>query len=788
MKVSLNWLSDFVSLNDIPTDEFAKTIINQSVEIEGLYPMSEAKNLVVGHTVSCEKHPDADKLSVCTVDVGRETLQIVCGAPNVDKNQKVIVALVGAVLPGDFKIKKTALRGVESHGMICSLKELGIDEKYHQETGIHVMDESAPVGADAIEYLGFDDTILELDLTPNRPDLLSMQGIAYDIKAMFDKPLTLKTTEYNKTDKANPLTVKTTTNKCMSYYAQVLDNIEIKPSPQWMKARLIASGIRPINNVVDITNYVMLETNQPLHAFDFDKVGSEEIVVKEAIDNDQFKTLDEQVRSLKTGDILITNGKTPIALGGVMGGFDSEVTKGTQSLILESATFDPISIRKTSKRLDLKSESSLRFEKGLDPKKTKYALDRASELLVKYANATVRREVKSFDHNTYQKPDIRMDLNKINNILGTALTIQAIETILTRLDFEYKVSDTTFIITPPSRRVDINTYQDMIEEIGRIYDYNNLPVSLPKTISKGGLSEYQRFKRNVRHVLSGLNMDETLNYSLIPEKEIFDLTPYKNTAYVKLANPISDKHDTLSVSVLNGLVKTASHNINRKQSSVNIYELGKRYTVSKETEILGLLMYGVYRNKRWQGSKSSDFFTLKGIIEALLDRFNITNATYEKTIISNHHPHQTALIKAGNEVIGHIGKLHPEYAQKHLSADDVFVAELEIEMLYKRADFSPNYEKVLRFPSVSRDIALIVDETVLAGDLIRSIYENSTRVLKDAYVFDVYQGEHLEEGKKSLAIRLRFEDKSGTLKTSTIDEIIKNILEGLKNEHNATLR
>ncbi len=788
MKVSLNWLSDYVSLNDIPNDEFVSTIINQAVEIEGLYPLSEAKNLVIGHTVSCEKHPDADKLSVCMVDVGDETLQIVCGADNVDKNQKVIVALVGAVLPGDFKIKKTTLRGVESNGMICSLKELGIDEKYHQEAGIHVMDKNAPVGEDAIAYLGFEDMVLELDLTPNRPDLLSMQGIAYDIKAMFNKPLTLPIPEYNKTDKENPLTVKTNTEKCMSYYAQVLDNIEIKPSPQWMKARLIASGIRPINNVVDITNYVMLETNQPLHAFDLDKVGSDEIVVKEASDNDQFKTLDEQMRTLKAGDILITNGKTPIALGGVMGGFDSEVTKETQSLILESATFDPISIRKTSKRLDLKSESSLRFEKGLDPKKTKYALDRATELLVKYANATVRKEIQSFDNNTAIKPAIHIDLEKINKILGTALTLNDIAGILERLDFEYKLSNTSFAITPPTRRVDINTYQDIIEEIGRIYDYNNLPVSLPKTISKGGLSDYQRFKRNVRHVLSGLNMDETLNYSLIPEKEIFDLTPHKNTAYVKLANPISDKHDTLSVSVLNGLVKTAAHNINRKQSSVNIYELGKRYTVSKETEILGLLMYGVYRNKRWQGAKSSDFFTLKGIIEALFDRFNLTNATYEKTTITNHHPHQTALIKVGNEVVGHIGKLHPEYAQKHLSADDIYVAELEIETIYKLSDFSPKYEKVLRFPSVSRDIALIVDETILAGDLIRSIYENSTSVLKESYVFDVYQGDNLEEGKKSLAIRLRFEDKSGTLKTSTIDEIIKNILEGLKNDYNATLR
>ncbi len=788
MKVSINWLKDYVSLKDIPTDEFLSTIINQSVEIESYTPLSDSKNLVVGHTISCEKHPDADKLSVCMVDVGEETLQIVCGAPNIDKHQKVIVALPGATLPGGFKIKKTTLRGVESNGMICSLKELGIDEKYHHETGIHVMREDAPIGDDAVEFLGLDDFVLELDLTPNRPDLLSMHGLAYDIKAMFNKPITLPLPNYEPSEAINPLTIRTDTKKCMSYYGQVIDNITIKPSPEWLKARLIASGIRPINNVVDITNYVMLETNQPLHAFDYDKVETDKIVVREASQGETFLTLDEQTRTLKDGDILITNGEKPIALGGVMGGLETEVTDTTRALVLESATFDPITIRKTSKRLDLKSESSLRFEKGLDPLKTRYAIDRASELLIQYAGAQVRQNLQYFDHNPFDNNPIEISLATINQILGTTLNVQDVKTIFDRLDFEFDLNEKTFVVYAPTRRVDIKTYQDIIEEIGRIYDYNNLPLTLPSTVSKGGLSDYQRFKRSIRTVLSGLGLDETLSYSLIPEKEVFDLTPNTSEKHVKLANPISDIHNTLSISTLNGLVKTAAHNINRKHPSVNIFEIGKRYTLEQESELLGILMHGVYKDERWQGSPKSDFFTLKGIVEAVLKHFNIQHAVYEKTNISNHHPHQTASIYVGEDYLGHIGKLHPEYTQSHLSADDVYVAELEIETLFTLADFTPPYEKVLRFPSVSRDIALIVDDSILAGNIIRSIYEYSTSVLKDAYVFDVYQGDRLEENQKSLAIRLRFEDKSGTLKASTIDEIIKNILEGLKNDHNATLR
>ncbi len=787
MKISLNWLNDYVSLDDISHDELQRRITIQSQEVDSLIPLTEAKNLVVGETITCEGHPDADKLSLCSVNVGSETLQIICGAPNVKAHQKVIVALPGAILPNDFKIKKTQIRGVESNGMICSLKELGIEEKYHHEDGIHVLPNDVEVGADALEVLGFDDYVLDLDLTPNRPDLLSMHGMAYDIKALFDVPVHLPSPKVKTSEKTNPFTIKTSTDKCLSYYGAVIDDIKIKESPLWLKARLIASGIRPINNVVDITNYVMLETNQPLHAFDYAKVKSDTILVREAKEGETFTTLDEQKRFLKAGDILITNGHEPIALGGVMGGLDSEVSETTTTILLESAIFDTTQIRKTSQRLDLKSESSIRFERGLDYKKTAYALKRAGELLAKYANATIRRNTAYFDNHDTQTDVIDLSLKKVNRVLGTELSAKTIQDILRRLDFTYQFKDDIFAIEKPSRRVDIKTYQDLIEEIGRIYDYNNLKDTLPVTISKGGLSDYQRFKRQLRHSLTGLGLSETITYTLMNDHQLFDLMPYKELKPVKLANPISEEHSSLILTPLNNLLKMTAYNVARRSENVHAFEISKTYQLNYETEVLGIVMQGPYQNRYWQATSPTNFFTLKGVIEALFDRFQLSGIRYEKGEIDNFHPHQTAWIKHNDTTLGYLGKLHPAYASLH-DLESVYMAHLDIEKIYDLMTKTIAYEKVLKYPSVSRDIALICDEAIPAGTIIRSIHENSTSILRTAHIFDVYRGDNIETDKKSLAIRLHFEDKTGTLKTKTVDEMVKNILEALKQEHNAVLR
>ncbi len=787
MKVSLNWLSDYIDLSDITPEQLKHRFTIQSQEVEALYPLTTAKNLVVGHVVTLEAHPDADKLKICSVDVGRETLQIICGAPNVAADQRVVVALPGAVLPGGFKIENTKIRGVESSGMICSLKELGIDEKYHAETGIHVLPETAKVGEDAITVLGFDDIILDVDTKPDRPELLSMAGFAYDIAALFDLGINIDAADYQGDDIENPFKIKTETEACPSYYGAYMENITIKPSPLWLKARLIAAGIRPINNVVDITNYVMLETGQPLHAFDYDKLGSNEIVVRLAEAGERFITLDEKKRTLNKDDILITNGESPVALGGVMGGLDSEVTTDTKRILLESATFKPRNIRRTSQRLDLKSESSTRFEKGLNTEGTLNALKRACELLIKYAGAKVSKDIASFDHHKHEKRTIELSLSKLNGVLGSALDLAETKDILRRLRFPYTVDKEIFTVEAPARRPDLITYQDLIEEIGRIYDYNNLPDTLPKTVSRGGLTPYQLFKRQIRHALNGLGLNETITYSLIDKQHVHDLSRIKDIDPVTLANPLSEIHSTLIVTPLNGLIEVAAYNVNRRMDHVHVYELSKRYTVDKETELLGMLMKGPYHNHYWQENAPTNFFTIKGIIEALRERFMLPKFSYENVTLDNYHPHQTAVIKIDGTILGHVGKLHPTYAADH-DLEDVFIAELDLEAFYAYAAKDNTYETVLRFPSVSRDIALVLDENITAGTILESIHEYSTTILKDAHVFDVYQGEHIETGKKSLAIRLRFEDKTGTLKTKTIDEMVKNILEALKKEHDAVLR
>ncbi|MFW6285302.1 MAG: phenylalanine--tRNA ligase subunit beta, partial [Bacillota bacterium] len=719
---------------------------------------------------------------------------IICGADNVAGGQKVIVALDGAVLPGDFKIEKAELRGVESNGMICSLDELGIDRKYHQEEGIHVLPEDAPVGKDALEYLHYDDAVVELDLTPNRGDLLSMQGVAYDVGAMFDREVTIPTPKIDTNKNENPVSIKTDTSACISYYGRVIDKVTLKPSPLWMQARLIAAGIRPINNIVDITNYVMIETGQPLHAFDYDKIETDAIVVRLAEEGETFTTLDGEKRTLKDDDILITNGEVPVALGGVMGGLESEVAANTESVFLESAVFDPAHIRRTSQRLALKSESSTRFERKVDPQKTRYALDRASELLVKYADASVREGVSGFDHHDLSTHRIDLPLETLNNVLGSAYETGEVAQILDRLNLAYDLEGTTFKVESPSRRPDLVTYQDLVEEIGRIGDYNRLPDTLPKTVSIGGLSPYQKFKRKVRRTLNALKLDEVVTYSLLPEEGVDRFTTFKEGHPVKVAHPISKDHAVLSLTPLNGMLDVARYNSARKQDSVHIYEMGKRYTTEGERELLGLLMKGTYQDHRWKPTPETDFYTLKGVVEALFEALDIRDVTYERFLDECYHPHQSAQVYAQKAKLGHIAKLHPSVAEDY-DLKNVFMAEVDLETLYglvpkeeETMETSTEYETVMKYPGIARDIALVIDEDLDAEKLKETIRETAGGLLSAVHVFDVYTGESIGEGKKSLALRMTFEDPKGTMEAKTIDDLVSKMLEALKAKHGATLR
>ncbi|MBI9010410.1 MAG: phenylalanine--tRNA ligase subunit beta [Tenericutes bacterium] len=789
MKVSINWLKEYVNIDDnykILEDSF--NLMSQ--EVESLYKLVDASHLVVGHVLTCEKHPQADKLNITTVNIGEEeTLQIICGAPNVAAGQKVIVALVGAVLPGDFKIKKAKIRGIESVGMICSLDELGMKEFDPEEKGIYVLDSEALPGSDPLACLYLDDYVLDLDLTANRPDLLSMEGVAYDVACMLNKDITLKTHDYDYVKKENNLKVFTDTNKCSAYYGQIIRNVTVKESPAWLKSRLLAAGIRPISNVVDITNYVLIEYGQPLHAFDYDKLGSDTIIVRTAEENEVLVTLDDQERKLEKDDVVITNGKKAVALAGVMGGLETEVDSNTKTILLESAIFDPVSVRKTSKRLDLKSEASTRFEKGLDPNKVRKAMDYATELFVKLADGEVYGKPSYFDNTDKSSTEIILTLEKLNQVSGYEFQISQVEEILDRLRFDYKSNNKQFVIKVPTRRQNVYGYQDIIEEIVRIFGYDLIPATIPCTPTSGYLTKKQKLRRKVREYFVNLGFDETITYSLVTDEEVTQFDK-EELSQVTIMNPINIARKTLRHSILPSLISVLQYNKKRKTNDLCLFELGRQYTEESETELLSGLMYGVYSASQWQGIKqTTDFYLVKGILEELLEILKITDYEIVKTThkIDSMHPgiHADLLIKG--EYIGFLGKLHPEVEHKN-SINKTFVFELSFDKLVEYNDTEIEMTEIPRFPSVQRDLAIIIDKDIPVSELVAEVRKAGKKQLKTIDIFDLYLGENLGENKKSVALSLEFRSNEKTLETQEVDVAINRILKQLETTLNANLR
>ncbi len=788
MKISLNWLKEYV---DVGNDyQLLKDKFNlMSQEVESLYKLVVAEKLVIGEVLTCEKHPQADKLIVTTVDTGGEVFQIICGAPNIAKDQKVIVALIGAVLPGNFKIKKAKIRGIESNGMICSLDELGVKEFDASEDGIYVLGADAEVGNDPLTYLHLDDYVLDLDLTANRPDLLSMEGVAYDTSCMLDKALVTKKHDYTYSNVDNKIKVFTETSKCLAYYGQLIENITIKESPYWLKARLIASGIRPINNVVDITNYVMIEYGQPLHAFDYKKLNSNRILVRRAKKNETLKTLDEQERELMTKDIVITDGSKPIALAGVMGGFETEVDESTTKILLESAYFDPISVRKTSKRLDLKSESSSRFEKGVDPNKVKKAMDFATELFVELAGGQVVGQHSFFD-NTNKKPhEVELTLEKLSLVTGKDFDLSEVENVLERLDFKYRLKGNLFKVEIPTRRQNVYGYQDLIEEIVRIYGYNLIPVTIPETPTPGYLTKKQKLRRVIKDYLANIGFNETKTYSLVSQEQAveFDI---EGLSEVKILNPINKSRNTLRHSIIPSLLEVLSYNKARKLNDMSLFELGKRYTNETETELLSGLMYGVYSTSSWQGKKeSADFFLLKGVVESLLNKLNISDYKIleSKNSIPSLHPGIYADVFLENEYLGFIGKLHPKKEQM-LGVKNTFVFELNLDIIASNYNLDLVMTNIPKYPAVTRDLAIVIAKDVPVSELVKEVKIAGKKTLKEVEIFDLYQGENIDQDKKSVALSLTLQSNEKTLEAKEVDVVVNRVIKHLSLTLNAKLR
>ncbi|MEW4761424.1 phenylalanine--tRNA ligase subunit beta [Staphylococcus aureus] len=784
MLISNEWLKEYVTIDDSVSD-LAERITRTGIEVDDLIDYTkDIKNLVVGFVKSKEKHPDADKLNVCQVDIGEdEPVQIVCGAPNVDAGQYVIVAKVGGRLPGGIKIKRAKLRGERSEGMICSLQEIGISSNYIPksfESGIYVFSESQVPGTDALQALYLDDQVMEFDLTPNRADALSMIGTAYEVAALYNTKMTKPETTSNELELSanDELTVTIENEDKVPYYsARVVHDVTIEPSPIWMQARLIKAGIRPINNVVDISNYVLLEYGQPLHMFDQDAIDSQQIVVRQANEGEKMTTLDDTERELLTSDIVITNGQTPIALAGVMGGDFSEVKEQTSNIVIEGAIFDPVSIRHTSRRLNLRSESSSRFEKGIATEFVDEAVDRACYLLQTYANGKVLKDrVSSGELGAFITP-IDITADKINRTIGFDLSQNDIVTIFNQLGFDTEINDDVITVLVPSRRKDITIKEDLIEEVARIYGYDDIPSTLPvfDKVTSGQLTDRQYKTRMVKEVLEGAGLDQAITYSLVSKEDATAFSMQQRQT-IDLLMPMSEAHESLRQSLLPHLIEAASYNVARKNKDVKLFEIGNVFFANGEGELpdqveyLSGILTGDYVVNQWQGKKETvDFYLAKGVVDRVSEKLNL-EFSYRRADIDGLHPGRTAEILLENKVVGFIGELHPTLAADN-DLKRTYVFELNFDALMAVSVGYINYQPIPRFPGMSRDIALEVDQNIPAADLLSTIHAHGGNILKDTLVFDVYQGEHLEKGKKSIAIRLNYLDTEETLTDERVSKV-----------------
>ena len=738
------------------------------------------------------------------MDVGNEILNIVCGAPNVREGLKVIVALDGAKLPGGV-IKKGVIRGEESNGMLCSMLELGLEHKYADEvdkTGIHELPKDAPIGEDPIKYMQLNDEVIDFDLTANRGDLLSILGMAYEIGAIYDKKVKDIDIKHNENNENinDTFKVEVNTDNCSTFLAKKVKNIQIHESPSFIKNRLIASGIRPINNVVDISNYVMLETGQPLHFYDADTLNGK-LEVRMANELESLTTLDGITRTLSAEDIVISDGKKAIGLAGVMGGLETEITENTKDVIIESAIFDGVKIRKTSKEI-LRSEASSRFEKGLDPNRTYMAIERACKLLEEYANGEIVGNIAKFDKTDLSNKKIDITFKKINDVLGMDIPKKAVLDVFRRLGFDVIINgqlskfdetneelekNDVITVSVPRRRGDISIQEDLIEEVGRIYGVDNIVGRLPEMPMKAG--SYDKVTRGIRNKLVDLGLNETLSYILVNDKEAKMFTK-DDTQLVSLLDPMTEERNTLRHSIIPSLLKIYEYNKSRSNKDVSIFEIGKAFYKSEEVygenSKVAALMAGDFfigvDNK-----KQVDFYIIKGIVEELLEYLGY-GARYSFVIKENQmpeelHPGQSALISVNNDIIGLIGRVHPS-----IEKEDIYVFEIDLDKLLNKKVGKMKYKEISKFPVVKKDLAVVVNKDITSEEIAGIIKKAGGSVLSKIDVFDVYTGKGIDEDKKSIAYSLTFEKMDRTLTDEEINSSLDKIIETLSKKIGAELR
>ena len=790
MAISLNWLKDYIDIDDISTKELAEKITKAGVNVES-FTTNKIDNIVIGHVLEVNPHPDSDHLNVCSVDIGTSVTTIVCGASNVRKGLKVLVALPGAILPGDFEIKKSTIRNVESNGMICALYELGLEEKTKEsyDKGIEELNSDAPVGEDGIKYLGLDDTILHLDLNPNRNiDCTNHIGFAYEVASVLNKKVTLPESDFCEISESinDNLKISIDTPNCTYYSAKMVKDVVIKESPDFIKNRLISAGMRPINNVVDISNYVMLEYGQPLHFFDKDKLN-DKIAVRMANDNETIVTLDGKSRELLNSDIVITDGYKPVCIAGIMGGENTEIDSNSKNVLIEAAIFNSYNIRYSSIRLDLRSEASVRYERGLNYENTKLALNRACYLLEKYADGKVLTDTILIDNVDKKEKKASVTLNQVNKLLGMKLTSEVVEKSLNSLGFDYEKSNDEYIVTIPNRRLDIEPNSaDLIEEIGRLYGYDNIVSKLPICSTKPGVYVGNvRIKKLISKRLRSLGLNEVRTYTLISEEED-NLFNYNKEKSVKLNKPMSLDKAIVRQSLISSLLKVVDYNKSRNIKDVFIYEISNVYynEMDEDTKV-SIAIKGNYIQNNWSKvDVKADFYLIKGLVENLLDYLGLKNRySFNASNINEMHPGMTAEIMLDRESIGFIGKVHPS-----VSKNDVFVAEISLNKIINKKVKPIKHKEPSKYPEITRDLAFVVKKDLEAQNLITQIKKSGGRLLSNVDVFDVYVGENVQNDEKSLAFSLVFMDSTRTLNDEEVTEVYNKIIKDVEDNFDAKLR
>lgn len=793
MRVPLDWLKDYVEI-DVDVNKYAEAMTLSGSKVEAVEKQGdEISNVVVGRILSIEEHPDADKLQVARVDVGNGSIQIVTGAPNIKVGYYVPVALEGAILPEGMKIKKTKLRGMESCGMMCSIQELGLtkdDYPNADENGIFILENSLVPGQDIKKLLGLDDIIVEFEITPNRPDCLSMTGIAREtaatLKTSFDKPSIEIKEEADEAEKYASVEILDG-DLCPRYAARVVKDVKIEASPEWMRTRLRAAGVRTVNNIVDITNYVMLEMGQPMHAFDLDYLEGGKITVRRAEKGEMLQTLDEEDRKLDFSMLVIADEKKPVAVAGVMGGANSEINENTKKILFESANFNGTSVRHTAKALGMRTEASSRFEKGLDVKNTVTAVDRAVQLVEELNAGKVCKGVIDCYVQKPEKRTVKFSPKRINALLGTDISEEKMLEIFRSVELEIEENNSGVII--PSFRSDIECEADLAEEVARFYDYNNIEPTLleGKSSTIGGKTFKQKTEDIIKNTMIACGLSETYTYSFTGPKVFDKIRASKDSDLrktVKLSNPLGEDYSIMRTTTIPDMLDVISRNYNRRIEGAGFYELSYIYKplntkeLPVEKQVLTLGMFG-----------GCDFYDLKGIAEELFELLGIENCDFHPVKNrSEFHPGRTALLILDSEEIGIIGQIHPEVTENFECHAQTYVGVIDMDPLVKYASMAHEYKPLPRFPSVSRDIALMAEDNIMVKQIEEIIKKESGDTLEEIKLFDVYKGEQIPEGKKSIAYSVTFRAEDKTLTDEEVNNIMQRILGQLKRKLDVQLR